>query len=491
MTPNFCDLLVVGSDLSGILAATLLAKRGMSVLVLEDDGGFEPNVLTGLESRLFKSILGKLMIPDGRLQIIEKNRVSYQVVFPRNRLDVSPNPSILFKEIQREFPELVGFFENLYNEAEGFRKTALELLAPSLPIADKKEKKRFVKLARALPYQRLSSLVEKTPVEVASFIRSQLLFLSQGVLMDPLFFQLCFLLSPEIFATYSVKGGLTELKKIFYEKIEYFGGAVQRATDGFDLVIQKKEVKGVKLPQCGFVTRCRYLLGNTNIQKIYQMIPNRKIYQMTPKGWLTQGFRTMQFKKKASRLAPVTHRMNLLYVVDSQVLPTPMKENLLLIQDPSLPLSGSNYLQLNRQPIPKNMKQEGDTLLSVSYFLPPEKLSMTVPEFEKLHEEITGLLHRLIPFAGSSLKRVSPKILPEEDGLFPESSEEYNAFRKGAGACVAYTPSFFFPTLTSPYDNMLTVGPNLLPWLGTEGKVLSALKAVDLIWGRELKLREG
>ncbi|MDO8462187.1 MAG: hypothetical protein Q7S98_04945, partial [Deltaproteobacteria bacterium] len=300
MTLNFCDLLVLGSDLSGLLAATLLAKRGMGVIVLQDEEREElnPNLLVGFESKLFRSLIGKLMIPDGRLQIVQKNQVSLQVILPQSRLDISSDSSLLFKELLREFPERIGFFEKLYNEIDQFRRDSLDLMIPLLPVTDKKEKKKFIKVAKSLPYRRFATYLEEAPQDATALLQAQLLFLAQGSLMDPLFFQLCFLLSPETFATFSVKGGITELKKIFYEKIEYFGGTIQKAQDGFELVVEKNEVKGIKLPQYGFVTRCRYLLGNTEVQKIYQMIP--------------KSFRTRKFKKQAAQMKPIAYPCTLL-----------------------------------------------------------------------------------------------------------------------------------------------------------------------------------
>ena len=33
------------------------------------------------------------------------------------------------------------------------------------------------------------------------------------------------------------------------------------------------------------------------------------------------------------------------------------------------------------------------------------------------------------------------------------------------------------------------LGPNLLDWLGMEGKMLASLRAVEMIWAGELKVR--
>lgn len=477
MSLNFCDLLIIGSDLSGLLAGTLLAKRGLSVLVLEDEDHAlaEPNVLAGLDSRLFKSILGKLTIPEGRLKILKKNDVAYQIVLPKSRFNISEKPSAFFREIQREFPAQMAFFEKLNSDVDLFRKQSLETLTPLLPITDKKEKKLFVKLVKSLSHTELDSLISQGDPEIKAFLLAQLQLLSQGGILTPLFFQLFFLLSSESFATYSIEGGPGALKQLLFEKIEYFGGSIQKAQEGYELVVKKREVKGVKLAQCRYITRCRYVLGNNKIQDFYRLVP---------KGW-----RTHWARKKAAKLSPEGSEFTVLYVIDSAKLPSPMKENLLLISEPAQALQGLNYLRINIQKKPSHIEGAGDTLLSVVYQLPIKDIEKTVSEFEALHEAITQKLLKLIPFSESSLKRVFPKISLEDDCLFPESSEDYALFRKEAQRRLWYTPSFFYPELGSPYQNLFTVGPSVLSWLGVEGKVMAAMKAVDLIWGQEIKSR--
>ncbi|MDO8644073.1 MAG: hypothetical protein Q7S00_03775, partial [bacterium] len=176
------------------------------------------------------------------------------------------------------------------------------------------------------------------------------------------------------------------------------------------------------------------------------------------------------------------------YTVLREKLPPPMKENLLLIDNPSQPLTGTNYLHINLQPAPKELTGAADTLISVTYILPPNALEKSIAEFEAIHEEIRQKIIRLAPFAEESLKQVFP-IASAEETLFPENSDSYEKFRQQGREQVWYTPSFFFPTLTTPYENMFLAGPHLLSWLGMEGRILTALKAVDLIWKQEFKAR--
>ena len=113
MSLNFVDLVVLGDDLSGIMAGTLLAKRGLSVLVVDHESSDEPLSLPGLETRIFKSFLGKLAVPEAQSKHLSKNKVSFQVVLPTGRIDVSTDREHLLAEIDREFPDHVSWVEDL------------------------------------------------------------------------------------------------------------------------------------------------------------------------------------------------------------------------------------------------------------------------------------------------------------------------------------------------------------------------------------------
>ena len=47
------------------------------------------------------------------------------------------------------------------------------------------------------------------------------------------------------------------------------------------------------------------------------------------------------------------------------------------------------------------------------------------------------------------------------------------------------------PSLLSPFQNGFILGPDVLDWLGMEGKMMTALRVVDLIWSREGKSKGG
>ncbi len=486
MSLNFCDLLVLGSDLSGVMTATLLAKRGMNVLILDDDDEGEPtpNVTTGLSSRSFKSLLGKLMIPDSKLQMIQENKIGCQVVFPKHRMDMQRSRPLFLKEVSREFPQERETLEELLVEIDQLRENHLEDLLSFFPIIGPKERKRFVRWFHDFPRAKALSIWNRLTPTLQCFIKVQLRFFSRSPLFDPPLAQMLLFLPPENDASFSIKGGIKELKKLFYDKLDYFGGMVHPlGDDSFQILTKGREVKGVQLGRYNFPTRCRFLLGNMNIQKFYNAVPSPFL-----------SFLFDRSKQKVESLVPVEERSVVQYETWRDILPSPMKENLVYVGDPSAPLEGSNYLEINVHPFPKPPETGADTLMTVTYNLGSKK----EPLFEKINAEIDSRLHRLIPFANSHLRRTFP---PSAEGetqktgetseLFPEqiSGDYTQRMEKIARKNITYEPSFFFPTLTSPHKNLFILGPNILDWLGMEGKMLSALRAVEMIWGAEMKVR--
>lgn len=445
--------------MSGVITATLLAKRGLNVLVLDPEGVSDPssNLVTGLNSRAFKSLLGKLMIPDSKFNILQENPISYQMIFPKHRLDVSANPEALLREIDRELPQDRASLEELFAEVKELREKFLNQLFTQLPLTTRREKSQFIKWFKGLPDDKLKSLWASTSPIMQTFLKAHLRFLSRGPLMDPLTFQMLLFLCPEGGTTYSVKGGLRELKKIFFEKIEYFGGLIHPlGEDTMNLMVHFREVKGAQLGRYNFATRCRYALGNLNIQQFYEDIPS------------TLWSRWQKRKIHAMNRSEVKGTLRFLIVRD--YLPEPLKDNAILIQDPEKPLQEANYLELNFQNLPRPT-EEFDALLTVHYVLPPKDASEGPAFFEELHESIKKNCLSLFPFARDHMKQIFPSPRPEGD-LFP-----------------AYPPSLFTPSLTTPFKNLFTLGPNVLEWLGMEGKMLTAMKGVNLIWQKELKAR--
>jgi hypothetical protein len=491
MSLNFCDLLVLGSDLSGVMAATLLAKRGMNVLILDDEeeDDLQPNLVTGLGSRGFKSLLGKLMIPDSKLQILHENKIGCQVIFPKHRLNLQASRSLFFKEIEREFPAEKPLLEDLINEIDRLRENYLDDLLPFFPIVGNKEKKKFVRWFQNFPAATLQALWNKLSPTLQCFVTVQLRFFSRSPLTTgkeiPLL-QLLLFLPPETEATFSIRGGVGELKKLFFDKLDYFGGMVHPiGNEPLQFLTKRREIRALQMARYNFPTRCRYLIANTDVQSFYKTLPLPFLY-----------FPFNQTKKKIAALQPAGARGVVQYHTSRDMIPSPMRENVIYVGNPAAPLTDSNYLELNIQPLPKGSSENGDTLLTVSYALPGNELQDSQGAPQKVHalnNEIDARIHRILPFANSHLRRTFPLFgggnPSETQELFPQE-DDLGRFEKMVRRRVSYNSSLAFPSVASPFKNLFTLGPNVLDWLGMEGKMLAALRAVEMVWAGELKTRK-
>ncbi|MCK5688856.1 NAD(P)/FAD-dependent oxidoreductase [Myxococcota bacterium] len=142
------DIAVTGSELSGLITATLLAKKGLSVLWVdnaEGDGTYQregvqlpivPRLLPNLnESAIFKAIHDELGVaPDLRIQI-KKPDVGFQFLSPGHRLDVYGDREALEKELKQEYPGLedavIHFLERIERTAnEANALLAAHILVP-------------------------------------------------------------------------------------------------------------------------------------------------------------------------------------------------------------------------------------------------------------------------------------------------------------------------------------------------------------------------
>jgi len=128
------DVLVVDPSPGALVAATLLARAGLSVLVLEPELGtpgvgpfrflrHRPPVIgfgNGLLTRSMKS----LKFHPHELQAVRRGTPGLQVITTRHRIDLSSDPSELAAELRREYPgdaeELLGVLEAARASAAGF-----------------------------------------------------------------------------------------------------------------------------------------------------------------------------------------------------------------------------------------------------------------------------------------------------------------------------------------------------------------------------------
>jgi hypothetical protein len=170
-----------------------------------------------------------------------------------------------------------------------------------------------------------------------------------------------------------------------------------------------------------------------------------------------------------------------------------MCQDVLVIQNESLPLIETNYFRIQVIHLPKPPDEEEDILLEVSYFVPAdepiENSTAIIDKFESRHDEIEQNIRTLMPFSRGKLRRIFPIASDDQTDLFDDPTQDYTKFFARAQRETRFPPSYSFPGLRTPYENLFTLGPDQLGWLGLGGRLHGAMKAIDFIWARESKMR--
>ncbi len=489
MSEKFCDILIVGCEIPGLIAGAFLAKRGLSVMVLNLDQdvsihkkNIQPNLISHLDSRLFKSVLGRLSIADSELGIVHRYETPYQVVLPRHRIDVTTARDRFHRELKREFPEqadeLRSFYLNLDDlDASLDNDTLQDLILPKGLLQRFRFSKFIRKNSLDLTLENwISSL--NLHQDINAFIDGQIRLLSNLHTDKPFSYPLAKLLANPNSVLFDIKGGMGQLKKLFLNKIESYSGKIKNEVQLDQVMIEKRTIKGVKLGGFEGMIGCRFLLWNKPGQELSPWLPNNFISR-----WQI---------RKLERFKPEFARFSIQYEVDADVIPVGMKGNVLYILDPTRPLLGSNFLHLHfyYPTETEHSEAEKKRSLIVTYLLENDALKHADDWFEPLHQKITAHLHKLMPFSEGKIRLTFPKpeAPPSGELLFPLEESDFEIFRHNAAANPIYRVQShgfqdLFPfSYRTYYKNIILTGPEILASLGFEGSFLLGLKTTDLIW---------
>lgn len=481
MLERYCDALVIGTELSGLITAAFLARRGLTVHVLDldpyakDEREPDPFCVAHLHSKLLRSILGRLNIPENDIQFLSATDSPLQIIFPKKRIEISSNPVTFYEELEREFPDkhesIKHFYEGLARIKHKVETQQLYSLILPSSFREKRQLMKFVKshgLDEKLTDLGLPLNGDET---LKSFIMAQLKLVTYSHTDKPFAFQVAELLNPSEGEIFSVKGGHQYLKKLFIDRIEHHEGAYRPEAKIEKLLFRDGIFEGAQLTGTEGMILARYVIWNTQLKRLTDYLPSL--------------FRFRKLRNKIQKIKPNLHWFTAYYDVPIEFIPPPMRENMLVIEDPNQNLQGTNFLYIQLQ-----NKNHNNARLSVSYLLSPDSLNADEDSFRPMHDHILEVLRNLLPFAGEKLVHTFPQSVPKqnEDTLFPLKENDFEIFKQTAYQHPVYqlnVKSFtdLFPIgFKTPAPNFFLTAPEILGGLGYEGKFMLGLKVTDLIW---------
>jgi hypothetical protein len=345
---NFYDVIALGDDLAGLIAATLCARRGLRVLVARTPqspsedyrlGPYklsrEPMPLVGESSPALRRVIGELNF----MQTVKRRSVplrpAFQIVLPDARLDFGPDGEAVGRELARELPgqaaQLVAAFD-LAGEVSRVLEPVLgqDVSLPPDGFWERRE------LARSEP--RLPTEEDLLPDVPAGHPARALLMLPGALTLG---------VDPRAMSTASalrafdlwrrgtawLDGGAETLREMLLEKMRTQHAGELRTVVPGGVTTSWGKVSGVSLRDLDETLGAAYLLVGQPLAEFGDLFGEKR-----PK-------RIFEVQKA---IQPTAYRYVLNLVVSEAGVPEGMGHAVFVVVDPAKPLIGDNAFAIYR-----------------------------------------------------------------------------------------------------------------------------------------------
>jgi phytoene dehydrogenase-like protein len=482
------EVIALGGQLGGALAAALLAKRGYRVLLVDHDGlghGYEhdgfvlpyaPFVSPPLKTMpVIGAALQELGLSVTIQRAIKPHRPDLQLVFDKHRLDLHAHPERRNAELVREFGgsgagvgDQITAIATQHEQSDGFLKHFDDLPpdgALSVWRARREVKKRpELQLAPALS-------AESAP---ADLIRRMLPFLTWLEDADTPLAQTR-PLSQVLRSPSRFPGGHEGLRDLIVKKLVDLGGDVLSAdtTDAYvvdELAFDGSRLVGVQVLQSSNVYRASSVIAATDAGALRRLVADKKRHRALVE--VLDLVRTRKFLYAVNWVVPV------------DVLPRAMGE--LVLVDTADDLS-TLLVQLHGA---RRTTGEEDRVLRVvcaGAFVPASVRELGEPKLQALKKQIEAHLERLMPFVREHVVLSSAPYLDADSvrgsRLLPHPLLQLDVER--FAGVTGLSPR-------TPIRNLFLASREVLPGLGLEGELLAGVRAarmVDELLNKKSRLR--
>ena len=478
------EVVVLGSGLGGLVAAALLSYHNREVLLLREKPFHSSCIKEGYrfipfsnfsEKRLGSTVLQKLSqalnlsLPihdqeDTRESKTKpgkpKEKVAFQVILPKARIDLYCHRSMLQTEWGREFPKEMVRIENFYKDMDRIqsllKKKKSEDSWSVFPLRSPCWIRRYLPF-KSLPKETLDEKLSSFSKEFRRFIQLQLI--SRGNLYSDRF--------PISLATYLLLGGETEkwvseidaerIGKAILEKFFHSGGKVV-------------EIEGLENVEIGWWRRnfTLTLKGEKKTIRSKFLILNSPLHQLSP----FLGKKKKLLSKWGERIQPRYALLPIFFGIDEKVIPVGMKDLLVSVLDIEKDYEGGNLLFLSlSQKGDEGKAPQGKRALIVESLIPVSHWDQS-----SLEGHLKGVmrhLRHLFPFL-------------EEFTEFTDSS-----WVSGQFSCWSY-PHFLYETGRDIHwgeeivparisKNLYFNGKENFPYLGLEGEMIGGWRVAKEI----------
>lgn len=479
---NFFDAVLVGLDLSTLLAGALLAKRGFRVLLLGHGAPWPsyrvgaltlpraPFSLTTPDSPALTRVFSELAMKPLFSRRVRPLSPSFQAVLPRHRLDFQPHGANLLREVEREFPAARRVMEELGEAARASdaRLDALvarDLMWPPESFFERREFRAALELARL--DQSHARLLAHEPLlpgrPLARVLDAVLRFADGSSLAEGLSARGLRAWQARLSAAELTEGGLSGLYELLLASIRTHNGSVRLADRAQAISTRDGALESVHLLPTHEQIGCHFLLWGAPVEKLAQLLPDRR--ELAP-CWAETGEPRARYSR---------YTLNLL--LPRSALPEGMERTVLLL--------GEEPLWLER----RAADEQHDLLTIESRIARGDGDHDLTSQLALRRERILRELTLLSPFLSEQLLlRDSPHDGRPPEGPWAGELSAEDAFRRGPDTMEGV---YAFPrprlhgsaglTVRTPLKRILLCNTQVVSGLGLEGAFLTAWSAARAV----------
>ena len=465
---SFHDVIVVGHEPGGLLAAGLLRRQGYRILLagkeisesyLHEELSL-PTMLTWLpphgHAPILDELLSQLAVEDPVHRLGGKEGIGLQLITPVQRVDVSADPNQMDNELRRAAPEERSSFMEAVGTLQTNDALFQEVLSthPPLPPDSLMERARFRRMTK-----RLSDCVQLDPKRLPPLFKllvAATAFIS-GIAADTRI---------ESVTSHLILGLLKGMRHVpdFDSRVRAvlrkLGVDIENSIEIKELRLTGKEITGIAVDGTANTYNCGSLLANLRFDKLTQLIPASDL--------------SRRLRQLAASVRTSLYIFSFNLVLPEEMLPLGFGHQSILVRRPDQALTEDNLIRVLRLPIPTLRNQ---TCLNFSCLAPSTRITDESNYVASLQERLLSAARWLIPFLDQKQIKYSS---PQEHAYLPHAvTASRHAVTLGM-ALIAPQPAF---------TNLIFCGPEAIPGLGIEGAAYAAKQAVRTI-GERVKLKK-
>jgi len=481
------DTIVIGNDLSSLIAALLSSRYGKeTVLLFEGDvpdsyseSGYTFNIdpfpWSGFgPKQIFLQLFAELDI-----SLVDKSSIfqlnpALQVILPKHRIDLYNVKDSLVREMEREFSGNVKKIRKLYATVSKNCDLVNRLVGENSFIRPRSVKE-FFRFVKNIPIFIRNKLILSRRLkgiqDVASLKRiseAELLLLSNLCTDGTHPLSAAYILSQPWEGLFYHIGGKHTLINAFRKKFMSYGGTFINNVSIMRLNTEGKIDIDIDAGDHLSTISGKNLIVSTKWEKFRLML-------------LSDG-KFSRLARKLESIEAVYHPFTLHIGVLDRGIPEKMAEYVIVIGDENKPVMDNNLVFLEVSlPGDTGCAPEGKRAISTSVFLKESPLRLSNDDLKRISEEIFESLKGFLPFLKENLDFINIERSIEISRKYQEIINQKFKINGNPLLGISLLPN------RTPDENVFITGGMLLAGLGFKGEIISGMNAAYQVVGGTLK----